>query len=66
MRAASAASRGEIWPALLSPSVRRITTLERVADSRSRFTAVAIALPIAVPSSSTPKRSRSTMADSAA
>jgi len=49
-----AACSGERLPALLSPSVSRMITLLFASDSRRRFTAVASALPMAVPSTITP------------
>ena len=52
--AAFAAVRGSIAPRLFSPSVSRIITRDRPGASRSRLAAVAIAVPIAVPSSSWP------------
>ena len=60
--AAFAAVRGSIAPRLFSPSVSRIITRERPGASRSRFAAVAIAVPIAVPSSSCPAARLSTAA----
>src|SRR5438094_94531 len=60
--AALAAVRGSIAPRLFSPSVRTIITRERPGASRNRFAAVAIAVPMAVPSSNCPAAKRSTAA----
>ena len=53
-RAICAACWGEMFPELLSPSVMRMTTRLFASLSRSRLTAVASALPMAVPSAMTP------------
>ena len=55
--ARSAAVSGSIAPRLFSPSVSSTTTLLGVRLSRRRWTAVASPMPIAVPSSASPKSS---------
>ncbi len=52
--AARAAVIGSISPRLFSPSVIRIMTRDSPGARRSRFAAVAMAVPMAVPSSSCP------------
>ena len=52
-----AASIGEIFPALLSPSVMSTTTRLLASESLRRLSEVASASPMAVPSSSTRVRS---------
>jgi len=52
--AAFAAESGSTSPRLLTPSVSTIITLDRPGASRRRFAAVAMPVPMAVPSSSCP------------
>ncbi len=64
--AVAAAVRGSIVPRLFTPSVRSSTTFDFPSACRSRLTAVASPLPMAVPSSSMPIRSSLTARSSTA